>query len=366
MVDAGAARALARESSLLPAGVRAVEGSFHRGDPVSVRDEAGRELARGLAAYDMEDARRIAGHRSEELEKILGWRGRDEIVHRDDLVLMPRAAQPRAPVQRRAPGRGAGGEAGLQQVAAGRRLPVQHLAGGEDAGAAMQHQALVHLLEASAAGRGDGAIEARIGAMSVSGSALTRRESGAVGAGMQRLLHQADRHRRQARRGAGGWPATAAARRRRAGRPAPPPPCRAAGRAAGVAGPSGRDGVAQGGGQGIDRAALEPAAVTTASPRTVAPPKAKAMRFSGAPGEAVAEMVRPGDAEAAIGRAQRRDATRLARIAAQAPSEPSRGQEAPPSARTVAAGRDAARAFGRLEGAARRRSQPSQRCRVRS
>ncbi|TDH61851.1 glutamate 5-kinase [Dankookia rubra] len=89
VVDAGAARALARGSSLLPAGVRAVEGSFHRGDPVSVRDEAGRELARGLAAYDMEDARQIAGHRSEELEKILGWRGRDEIVHRDDLVLMP-------------------------------------------------------------------------------------------------------------------------------------------------------------------------------------------------------------------------------------------------------------------------------------
>jgi glutamate 5-kinase len=89
VVDAGAARALARGSSLLPAGVRAVEGSFHRGDPVSVRDEAGRELARGLAAYDVEDARRIAGHRSEELEKILGWRGRDEIVHRDDLVLMP-------------------------------------------------------------------------------------------------------------------------------------------------------------------------------------------------------------------------------------------------------------------------------------
>ncbi|NOG72392.1 glutamate 5-kinase [Roseicella sp. DB1501] len=87
-VDAGAARALARGSSLLPAGVRAVEGSFHRGDPVRVQDEAGHELARGLAAYDAEDARRIAGHRSEALEELLGWRGRDEIVHRDDLVLL--------------------------------------------------------------------------------------------------------------------------------------------------------------------------------------------------------------------------------------------------------------------------------------
>ncbi len=88
VVDAGAARALARGSSLLPAGVRAVEGSFGRGDPVSVRDEAGHELARGLSAYDVEAARLIAGHRSEELEAILGWRGRDEIIHRDDLVVL--------------------------------------------------------------------------------------------------------------------------------------------------------------------------------------------------------------------------------------------------------------------------------------
>jgi glutamate 5-kinase len=88
VVDAGAARALARGSSLLPAGVRAVGGEFRRGDPVSVRDEEGRELARGLVAYDAADAARIAGHRSEELETILGWRGRDEIIHRDDLVIL--------------------------------------------------------------------------------------------------------------------------------------------------------------------------------------------------------------------------------------------------------------------------------------
>jgi len=87
-VDAGAARALRRGSSLLPAGVRAVEGDFARGDPLSVRDEEGRELARGLSAYDSEAARLIAGHRSEELESLLGWRGRDEIIHRDDLVLL--------------------------------------------------------------------------------------------------------------------------------------------------------------------------------------------------------------------------------------------------------------------------------------
>ncbi len=87
-VDAGAALALARGSSLLPAGVRAVTGDFSRGDPLSVRDEAGHEVARGLSAYDAESARLIAGHRSEELEALLGWRGRDEIIHRDDLVLL--------------------------------------------------------------------------------------------------------------------------------------------------------------------------------------------------------------------------------------------------------------------------------------
>jgi glutamate 5-kinase len=87
-VDAGAARALADGRSLLPAGVRAVDGSFARGDAVRVLGPDGVELARGLAAYDAEEARRIAGHRSEQIEAILGWRGRDEIIHRDDLVLL--------------------------------------------------------------------------------------------------------------------------------------------------------------------------------------------------------------------------------------------------------------------------------------
>ncbi|TPG45789.1 glutamate 5-kinase [Roseomonas nepalensis] len=88
VVDDGAARALADGRSLLPAGVREVEGRFDRGDPVSVRDAEGRELARGLSAYDSDSARRIAGRRSAEIEAILGWRGRDVIVHRDDMVLV--------------------------------------------------------------------------------------------------------------------------------------------------------------------------------------------------------------------------------------------------------------------------------------
>ncbi len=88
VVDDGAARALSDGRSLLPAGVREVEGRFERGDPVSVRDSTGRELARGLCAYDSDAARRIAGRRSAEIEAILGWRGRDEVIHRDDLVLV--------------------------------------------------------------------------------------------------------------------------------------------------------------------------------------------------------------------------------------------------------------------------------------
>lgn len=87
-VDAGAARALAAGRSLLPAGVRRIEGSFTRGDAVIVCDAAGTALARGLSAYDSDAAARIAGHRSDEIEAILGWRGRDEMIHRDDLVLL--------------------------------------------------------------------------------------------------------------------------------------------------------------------------------------------------------------------------------------------------------------------------------------
>ena len=87
VVDSGAARALAAGRSLLPAGVRSVDGEFERGDAVLVQGLAGDTLARGLSAYASADARRIAGHRSEDIESILGWRGRDEIVHRDDLVL---------------------------------------------------------------------------------------------------------------------------------------------------------------------------------------------------------------------------------------------------------------------------------------
>ena len=87
VVDPGAVRALRAGRSLLPAGVRDVQGDFDRGDAVLIQDVGGTVLGRGLSCYASSDAVRIAGHRSEEIEAILGWRGRDELVHRDDLVL---------------------------------------------------------------------------------------------------------------------------------------------------------------------------------------------------------------------------------------------------------------------------------------
>ncbi len=86
-IDDGAARALAKGSSLLPAGIKTVTGAFERGDPVEIITLTGQHIARGLAAYSSIEAATLAGHRSEDFEALLGFRGRDEVVHRDDLVL---------------------------------------------------------------------------------------------------------------------------------------------------------------------------------------------------------------------------------------------------------------------------------------
>jgi len=87
-VDEGAVRALRAGRSLLPAGVVTVKGPFDRGDALVVRDLQGTEIARGLAAYSSTEAERIRGRRSGDLEALLGYRGRDEMIHRDDLVLV--------------------------------------------------------------------------------------------------------------------------------------------------------------------------------------------------------------------------------------------------------------------------------------
>jgi glutamate 5-kinase len=91
VVDAGARGALARGRSLLPAGVRQVDGSFERGDAILVRGQDGGEIGRGLAGYDADEARAIMGARTGDIERILGYGGRAAMIHRDDLVLIGEA-----------------------------------------------------------------------------------------------------------------------------------------------------------------------------------------------------------------------------------------------------------------------------------
>jgi glutamate 5-kinase len=86
-IDAGAVTALRRGNSLLPVGVMRIEGDFARGDAVIIRGPDGVEIARGLCAYDAEDAHKIRGRSSGDIDTILGFSGRAEMVHRDDLVV---------------------------------------------------------------------------------------------------------------------------------------------------------------------------------------------------------------------------------------------------------------------------------------
>ena len=87
-IDAGAEKALLKGNSLLPVGVTNVEGNFQRGDAVIVRNGMGRDLAHGLTAYSNVEASALRGRHSEEFEETLGYRGRNELIHRDNLVLL--------------------------------------------------------------------------------------------------------------------------------------------------------------------------------------------------------------------------------------------------------------------------------------
>lgn len=86
-VDAGAVAALRDGKSLLPAGVRAVTGSFGRGDPVAIIGPDGAALGKGLVRYTAAEAKAIAGHKTAEIEAILGYAGRSALIHRDDMVI---------------------------------------------------------------------------------------------------------------------------------------------------------------------------------------------------------------------------------------------------------------------------------------
>ena len=87
VIDEGALAALERGKSLLPAGVRAVEGTFLRGDPIEIAGPDGATVAKALAGYDAAQARLIMGHRSHRIAEILGHPGRAALVHRDDMAL---------------------------------------------------------------------------------------------------------------------------------------------------------------------------------------------------------------------------------------------------------------------------------------
>ncbi len=86
-IDDGAASALQKGKSLLPIGVREVSGDFRRGDVIEIRSLNGKKLAMGLSAYNANDARQIAGEQSSDIHRILGYIGRDELVHRNDMVV---------------------------------------------------------------------------------------------------------------------------------------------------------------------------------------------------------------------------------------------------------------------------------------
>lgn len=88
ILDDGAAQALRSGASLLPVGVLSVEGEFGRGAVVACRDRSGKEIARGLSYYSGSEARRIARHPSSDIESLLGYADEQELIHRDNLVLL--------------------------------------------------------------------------------------------------------------------------------------------------------------------------------------------------------------------------------------------------------------------------------------
>ena len=87
VIDNGAITALRKGRSLLPAGVTTIGGNFERGDLIAVESRDGIVIGHGLSAYSAKDAARIKGHKSSEIEALLGYRGRDELIHADNIVM---------------------------------------------------------------------------------------------------------------------------------------------------------------------------------------------------------------------------------------------------------------------------------------
>ena len=87
MIDEGAAKALSQGGSLLPAGVTHIEGNFGKGDTLTIHNAKNQLIAKGLSNYDAEEARKIIGKHSDEIESLLGYYGAAELIHRDHLVM---------------------------------------------------------------------------------------------------------------------------------------------------------------------------------------------------------------------------------------------------------------------------------------
>ena len=88
IIDAGAKKALSQGRSLLPAGITAVSGDFERGDLIDIYDLDHKLIARGLASYSSAEANMLKGHKSADFEKLIGYQGRAELIHADDLVVI--------------------------------------------------------------------------------------------------------------------------------------------------------------------------------------------------------------------------------------------------------------------------------------
>ena len=85
-IDDGAAKALKNGKSLLPAGITKIEGNFVKGDNVLVVDNDGKDCARGLTSFSSDEIKKIKGLKTDQIEKVLGYASKSEIIHRDDMV----------------------------------------------------------------------------------------------------------------------------------------------------------------------------------------------------------------------------------------------------------------------------------------
>ena len=86
IVDNGAIKAINQNKSLLPAGVLEINGKFMRGDVISIISNNNKKIGIGVIAYDSHEAKKIVGKNSKDIKSILGYEGRDELIHKDDLV----------------------------------------------------------------------------------------------------------------------------------------------------------------------------------------------------------------------------------------------------------------------------------------